>query len=240
MRASVAAAFSSSAPKSSLSGSEDRIAGCGGCRCEEDLCSWYACHAFAVRWRLNACDAESSMAVRTTSVGVPETLDGDDGVREQRSEVAPASEDEVSRTYMLDVRSSEACAEFGEPTVAAVTERSIIWLFRGFITLAPRGVDGHRLFRHIRRWLALIVNLKLSIVGIVIHFLRARAPWSLLTFIDSHLLDPFHPFLVLRTIAVAFIFLFLYYSGTTASKSCELNAHVCPCVLPGARPPDIR
>ena len=44
-----------------------------------DLCSRYACHALVGRRRLNAGDAESSIAMHTTSVRIPETLDGDDG-----------------------------------------------------------------------------------------------------------------------------------------------------------------
>jgi hypothetical protein len=79
-----------------------------------------------VRWRSNASDAESSVAVRTISVSIPETLGGGDGLAGTAlSEVAPVTEDELSRTSVLDVRSSEAWAEFRESAVAAAAEREV-------------------------------------------------------------------------------------------------------------------
>ena len=168
-------------------------------------------------------------------------MDGDDGVREQRSEVAPASEDEISRTSMLDVRSSEACAEFGEPAVAVATEREVS--FGCFEVSSPS----------LSEELMTIISSVTSVDGLPsspisssvtsaspsIFFgveLRGRLSSSS-TAICSIPLIPSSPS---GAAAVTFILFFLHYTGTTARKSSEVSTHACPCALPGARPTDVR
>src|SRR5712671_5067267 len=118
-RESVAVAFSSSAPRS-----EDRVAGCGGCKV--DLRLRYADHALVVRSRSNVSGGAYPTIVRTTSVRTRSL--GSGGRAAATTLLGVLSEDESNGSSSLDVKSSSGFGGLVEIAVAAVRETSL-WGF---------------------------------------------------------------------------------------------------------------
>jgi hypothetical protein len=182
-RARAAVAFSSSAPKSAPSRSEDRTAGCGSCDCEKDLRSKYARHALVVRWRSNASDAVRPL--RPCARPRPERLRpwmATTGQRQcQRSQTAHRpSEGELRQE--VGVRGEIVSKLAPSPEMPQWLLRlSAKTSFGGFEVSSPSLSEESMAVVSSTTSVddcALVANLRLSNVGIVVHFIRARAPRS--------------------------------------------------------------